>query len=52
MPLMRLKKVVLPAPFGPMIGAQFALLHRQRYVAHRDQAAESLADLPDLEQRS
>ena len=40
-PLIRLKNVVLPAPFGPMIGAQFALRNAERYVAHGHETAEA-----------
>ena len=48
-PLIRLKNVVLPAPFGPMIAhiSPFATL--QRNVAHRHQIAEPLGDVLDFE---
>ena len=48
-PLIRLKKVVLPAPFGPMIAHSSPFATLQRDVAHRHEIAEPLGDVVDFE---
>ena len=48
-PLIRLKKVVLPAPFGPMMARSSPFATFKRDVAHGDEAAEALGDVVDLE---
>ena len=48
-PLIRLKKVVLPAPFGPMIARNSPFAHVQRHVADGHEIAESLGDVVDFE---
>ena len=45
---MRLKSVVLPAPFGPMMALIDALGHREAHAAHGLEAVEALADVAHL----
>ena len=50
-PQMRLKSVVLPAPFGPEHRATLALRDVEVDVAHCEQPAEAPADPPQAEGR-
>ena len=50
-PQIRLKSVVLPAPFGPEHRATLALGDVEVDVAHREQPAEAPADPPQAEGR-
>ena len=50
-PEIRLKYVLLPAPFGPMIDASCPAAERRRDAAQRHEFAEALADVPRLEDR-
>ncbi len=49
-PVIRLKNVVLPAPFGPMIARSSPGRDVQGDVVDRDQAAERLGRAADFEQ--
>ena len=48
---MTLKSVVLPAPFGPMIDDELALVHDEADPSQRGQAAEADRQMIDLKQR-
>ena len=50
-PERQLKKVVLPAPFGPIRPDELAGVDLDRHVAQRGDAGEALADVAGLEQR-
>ena len=50
-PQIRLKSVVLPAPFGPEHGTTLALGDVEVDVAHCEQPAETPADPPQAEGR-
>ena len=51
-PLMRLNKVDLPAPFGPIQSKDFALAHCEAEIMYGEQPAETLADAVEFEARS
>ena len=50
-PVMTLKRVVLPAPFGPMSPVTAPASAVERDLAQRGQAAEAHRDVLDLEER-
>ena len=48
-PLIRLKNVLLPAPFGPIIAESEPDGKSKRHVVDRPHATERLGEIPDLE---